>query len=492
MAALGGAAASAADGLEGESPGAPVQSLESKGGPEMVTNTPISEVSLAGTPSKAPIFEGSAPAAEDAQILTQAAELTPDPKDLEPLLKLLEKPPDEVTAWAFEQMKSLAEQKAKGEIESLPIFKVAAALKVAPTDKKEALISSLMQGVGGLPVEQRADAMRLLADLPSADVDKLSVSSSSSQASAAEIGANFARLGKEAGFTDMTSEELQTLAQVVEKEQGQLIQPLLDVVPQLSEDERNQITDALVSKGVVSKENRAMVEETVKPGGLADQFASMMKWVAVFFKYTWLVWALPLAEGIAFLAFCFVAGCVVSLVTWLLVDTLCGSLFACLAYGVKQALAESYKEFSENPMAMGKQVQASLAEGVKFDDAVPGAKPAKYLGGVMVGIILLQCAFVVLGLINLAGTLAGPCNTGPVFFSVVLCTAVMALRVLAPVGVVIFVARGVKKVNELKEQASSRVSQPLMSAAEATYGATQTEEDKTRARLAATEAEVPV
>jgi len=388
------------------------------------------------------------------------------------LQDLLEKPPAEVAAWALEQSKALGDKKT--EVESLPIFKVAQALKMAQAGEKEALLNSVMQGVGDLPVEQRAEALRLMTQMPAgvtAESLAASSSSSSGQEAASALSTNLARLAQEAAIKDMAPEELQQIAQVVEKNQGQLVQPLLDAVSELTPEERNGMTDALVSKGLVSEQNRSAVEDAIKPGGTADQFASVMKMVTWAYQHTWLVWALPVLEVALALSF-LSSGCWVALLPWLAGDAALANGIAFSAYATKHVLKSAYQEFTDNPLNMANRVQAAMAEGTKFTDAVPGANVAMYLIAGMVGLIFTGAVLVLLGLYELNATLWGAsCSSAIRLTAIITCFPIMVMRALLPVAAVFYGMQAARKVQELRGQASG--AQPLLSEAEPNYGSVE-------------------
>lgn len=395
-------------------------------------------------------------------------------EQLQPLLKLLEKPPSEVAAWAVDQMKDLSEGKTK--VESLPIFQVACALKATPAEQKETLIRSVMQGVADLPVETRTEAVRLFTQLPAPGLQDLDMAASSSmnpeiKHKASVLGASLTRLAEESGLAEWTPEEMKALGQVVEKEQGALMQPLLDIVPELGENERKQIAEALVKKGVVSEEKGAIIKEAMRPGGHADQFASLMKSLGVFYKYTWLVWVMPLVEIPAALTFAFALGCVVPLVTWLSIDAVIAMLLVICAYGVKSALASTYTRFSEDALGMGNEVQAKIAEGVKIIDAVPGANAAMYYVVGAVLLIVVGALLVILAVVEMLETLESTCGAGPRYGAIIVSVPIMAARVWYPVGLAIVGYQTYKKVSELKNQiAAQSPAAPLLSEPEENYG----------------------
>jgi len=433
---------------------------------------------MAETADAAPSLAAAAAAASTDN--PAAAELAAAAKgDLAPLMKLLEKPPGEVAAWTVAQMKDLSE--AETLVESLPIFKVAGALKDAPVEQKEALIRSMMQGVGDLPVEQRTDALRLFTQMSAPGAESLEGSPSKSPSASSVLSANMACLAKEAEITEMKPEEMQTLTQTVQKEQGCLIQPLLDVVPELSEDERKQVTNALVTKGVVSEEKRAMLEEAIKPGGHADELVSVMKWLSIF-KYWWLLFIVPIVEGTVVLGLAFGTGCSVPLVVWLTVDGMVGMKVAWLAYFTKRALQESITKLSENPMGFVTEVQASMENGVKLLDAIPGASSAIYLVVGMVGLIVIGSFLVILGVLKLVESFSftADCGEPSRLFAISLSIPIMVLRVYCPVAVACKMVHIAKKVQQAKDVSevnsraqSSQSSAPLLSDPEANYGSVE-------------------
>lgn len=388
--------------------------------------------------------------------------------DIEPLLKLLEKPPAEVAAWAVEQARDLGQ--AETLVESTPIFKVAGALRAAPVDKKEALMSRVIQGVGDLPVEQRAEAVRFIAQLPSTKPADLLKSSASSEALPL-FATNFSRVAEEVAIKEMAPEEFTTLAKAMEKEQGQLIQPLLDVVPELSEAERSRISESLVANGVVPKEHRQTLDDAIKPGGHADQLANLVRWIAFAHTYSWLVWALPIFESIVAVAIVSL-GCSAPLLIWLVIDAVLGFGAAGCAFGVKYYLKSAYAEFREDPLAMVSRVQAAMAEGSSVNDVVPGSRSALYCFVALVVLVVLGGILAIGGILQLLATMWAACPAVQRLTAIIACAPIICLRMGLVVGTILLVRKGVAKFKEYKGE--TQTSSPLVAESEANYGSAAT------------------
>jgi hypothetical protein len=385
---------------------------------------------------------------------------------------LLRRPPAEVAAWALDQAKELG--KAGVNVEQMPVFKLAGALNGAPQEAKQALVQRAVAGFGDLPVNRRAEAVRLA--MQSADIvqkaDNLEVAQMAHQHHAAAMQRlraleakqqggpnvvdasstagnlahndlelppqdpmveNLLKITKEARFNEMPPQELQSMAQAAQGQAHKLMQPqqLLDVVAELRPEEREQLTEALVEAHVVPEEQRGVLEEAVRPGGYADKLAGVLNLAAKVQQYAWVFVALPAFEFVLSLIFSYMS-CGTPLVAWLRFDSLLALCVAGAAFFTGHTLAPVYQKLKEDPMGAVQRwqsVQDVRSWKARLETAVPGVDFETYRAGAFglaasVLLILIGAVWAVIGVLELLATMVFQCA----FLTTVFCIIFIGMR----------------------------------------------------------------
>jgi len=381
---------------------------------------------------------------------------------------LLRRPPVEVANWALDQAKDLGQPGVN--VEQMPIFKLAGILNSLPKDKKQVLVQRAVSGFGDLPVQRRAEAVRLA--MKSSDIiqkaDNLEVhrmaqrehaaamnrlraleqrqadaqggqsnfqsASGVGQADQLEMGQqdplveNILRVAKEARFNEMPRDELTGMAQAAQGEAQRLIQPqqLLDVVSELNPNEREQLTEALVEARVVPEEQRGVLEEAVRPGGYADKLGGALRMANQAQRYAWVFIVIPIVEFVLALIFGYFA-CGTPLVAWLRFDALLALCMAGAVYFTGHTLAPVYQKLNEDPVGAVQRWQ-SVADvpswKVRLETAVPGVDFETYRAGAAglaatVILILVGAVWAVVGVLELLATVIMGCSVVTTFFCVI-------------------------------------------------------------------------
>jgi len=397
------------------------------------------------------------------------------------LQDLLRRPPAEIAGWALDQARDLEDPAVN--VETLPIFQLAGALKAAPPEQKQALVRGAMSGFGDLPVDRRAEAVRLamrshdiLNQAEGLELTRMAerehakamqrlaaleqrqarlegrpagvAGASSPEAGGAPPGAgrgeaaqsrppplveNLLRVAKEARFNEMQKEDLTLMAQVAQGEAVRLMEPqqLLDVVSELDQGERQQLTEALVEAHVVPEEQRGVLEEAVRPGGYVDQLGRILACVNKARKYAWVFVAIPVIEF--FLAVCLVyLSCGTPLVSWLRFDALLALGVAGAVYFTGHTLAPAYRKLNADPVGAVQRWQSMQQERrwrVKLEATVPGVSFDTYRAGaagiaVLALLVLLGAVWAVIGALELLATLLMGCSS----LTTLVCTVFVGAR----------------------------------------------------------------
>jgi hypothetical protein len=396
------------------------------------------------------------PVAEDAQT-TGSSERVPA-TDIA-LTDLLDKPSGYAAAWFLDQVKEL---EGVSDVESTDVFKVASALKNASIESKEALIGKMMQGIKELPTEQRAEFLLLVTKLPNlGNAAELKGAASSTEASG-----TFARVAQEAGAAEMPPEEKEKLAMVVQNEQGTVVPAMIEVVPELSEDQRKRLTNSLVEKGVVKEDHRVLLEETLKPGGHVDHFQSIWLWIHRAYTHTWATLVVPILEVVLIIVLA-IRGCTTPLFAWLIVDAVVAFCIAAVVHAAKYCLDYPYKEFCENPLQMSTRIKEQLGQGVNFTDTVPGSFNGLCLLMQIMSLVTISAILAVaMGFTNLLATLSSPCDGLSTALVVVGSLPILWLRLVSLSAVGWFACKSYSTVTNFKGTYDSSKSKALIPVAE--------------------------
>jgi len=377
----------------------------------------------------------------------------------------LRRPPVEVASWALDQARDLGQPNVN--VEQLPVFKLAGALKSLPREAKQALVQRAVSGFGDLPVHRRAEAVRLamrshdiMAQADNLELTRMAerehaaamqrlraleqrqaaMQQGGSQMNMADTNSqmdqpfptheplveNLLRVAKEARFNEMPPDELRSMAQAARGEAHTLIQPqqLLDVVSELNPGEREQLTEALVEARVVPEEQRGVLEEAVRPGGYADKLGAALTLAAKAREYAWVFIVLPVIEFVTALILDHY-GCGTPLVGWLRFDALLALCVAGAVYFIGHTFAPVYAILKEDPVGAVQRWQ-SVAQvrswKTRLETTVPGVEFDTYQAGglglaVLVLLIVIGAVWAIIGVLELLATVFLGCTFVTTIFS---------------------------------------------------------------------------
>eukprot|EP00927_Polykrikos_kofoidii_P029767 TRINITY_DN25676_c0_g1_i1.p1 TRINITY_DN25676_c0_g1~~TRINITY_DN25676_c0_g1_i1.p1 ORF type:complete len:481 (-),score=81.74 TRINITY_DN25676_c0_g1_i1:102-1544(-) len=407
------------------------------------------------------------------------------------LQDLLSRPPGAIADWAIEQARMISTPGV--DVEQQPIFQVASALAVAPQEEKQALIRGAISGFGELPKQRRTEVVRLAmkstavvqqATLAAGDSASLPFSRSGSNnanvvdasvpkaandvpnstssladsggnkplkrlnsldaATQSPLGQNLARIMKDTGLAGMSASDRAAISQVAQTEAVRLAQPsqLLDIVSELNEREREQLTEALVEAHVVPEEQRGVLEEAVRPGGYADKLSVTLDWVAKAREHIWVVAALPLGELLVGMLLGLLS-CGTPLISWLRYDAVFALGAAGALYFTGHTLSPVYAKLAADPIGAVQRWQSTTEVrtwAVRLETAVPGVEIETYrLGAIGLGLsivlVLVGAVWAVIGLLELLASSFFGCNG----FIVFVCLLLIVLRFGVVVGIVLLV-----------------------------------------------------
>jgi len=230
----------------------------------------------------------------------------------------------------------------------------------------------------------------------------------------------------QARLDTMSKEEAAQVMQAAQSEVSVFAQPqqLLDVVSELDEVEREQLTEALVEAHVVPEEQRGVLEEAVRPGGYADKLALAVSWLATLRQHIWVVGAIPLVE----LLLAVLLGslpCNSPVLSWLRYDAVVALGAAGAIIFAGNTLAPVYAIISQDPVGVVQRWQTSPESSTwksRLLAAVPGTQFETYrTGAIGVGIavacVLLGAIGALVALIEWLAALALGCNALTLFVS---------------------------------------------------------------------------
>jgi len=374
---------------------------------------------------------------------------------------LTARPPVEVASWALRQLTSLCREGTV--VEDLPIFRLAGAICGAPSEQKAALIRSAVEGFGQLPASEKASAIRI--GMKGMEVfeqmqqdDRLfwhvqtefeQLVSGNQRAGpqdqsvdAPPMVQNVLKVAKQLKMSDMAAGEVDNVLHEAQAAVGTIIaepQGLLGAVTELAPEERAQLADTLVEAQIVPEEQREALEQTVKPGGFADQLSQAFHLLDSARQYWWAFFALPALE----MLFSFIFGtlpCTVPAVSWLRVDAILALGVASTVYCSGQTLTPVYQKLRQDPMGAVQRWQALETEDLqqKVEHLLPGIRAETYQAG---GVAVLGCAalllfgtfWAIVGAVQLLGALLLGCSpaTALIFLCFVILRSGTVVAVLA-------------------------------------------------------------
>lgn len=292
------------------------------------------------------------------------------------LRELRSRPPADVARWALEQARELSAAGARPE--GLPVAKLAVAVRTAPQEELEGLVRSAIAGFTELPAQERADSVRLA--LRGAELAGTAAQGDIEQAAAPPppLVVNLLKVANSAHLEEVPEETWGALAAAAGAEVKETVRPrhVADVFGQLGEGERSQLTDLLVETKVVPLEQRAAVDEALKPGGHADKLHTGLAWASIARQWAPALLLLPLLEcWVAFGAPMRGGGVLTS---WLRFDCcLTIGLAAAVAF-TAVALAPVVRVFMEDPLTALRRGAAAAGSGAEtaIRAALPGVSMA--------------------------------------------------------------------------------------------------------------------
>jgi len=351
--------------------------------------------------------------------------------------------------------------------------------KSASVEEKQALVCNAVKGFGDLPAIRRAEAVRIamraqhvmqqaeglelaklaerehaaamqrLAALESRSSSGFIDASGSSHAppvpqrvrsqerlqqSGNPLVENLLRVAKEAKFNEMPRQDLSVIAQAAQREAMTQVQPqhLLDVVTQLNEHEREELTEVLVEAQVVPEEQRGLLEEAVRPGGYADKLSMALGWASLARKYVWVFVALPIVEFALSMVFGLMFECGTPLPSWLQFDSALALFVAGSIFFTGVVLQPVYEKLREDPhgaVHRWHQVSEGRSFRTKLERAVPGVDFEAYRWGAIgvfaiVFLVLVGVFWAVIGVFELLATLVLGCNVA----TLIMCMLFIGLR----------------------------------------------------------------
>lgn len=348
------------------------------------------------------------------------------------LQELLRRPPADVANWVVQQAQALS----SGEpVEQLQIFQVAGALSAVPVEQKQELMKSAISGFGQLPADQRVEALRFAVNTAVAG----SSNASNATGRADPVMQNVGKLLKEAKIDKLPPAEKQQLAQEIQQDAAQLVQPqqILEVVAELKPEEREHVTEALIEAKLVNEEQKAVLEQAMRPGGYADKLAAALKLWAMVEEYSAVILALPFLELLMALMF---GGqsCPSGLSAWLRADAISAVVMVGGVWLCSSQLEPVLQHVRQDPVGVGQQWQQNqnLPLQQRLEMLVPGVGIFAYqlsaIGAVIAVVFLaFGLANTLVGLMELLGTVIAGCSISVAIISM----CFLAVRCATVVGI---------------------------------------------------------
>ncbi|CAK0796013.1 unnamed protein product [Prorocentrum cordatum] len=338
--------------------------------------------------------------------------------DGEQLLRaLLGRPPAEIAEWALGQVEEMSRPGA--DVRSLPIFSLAGAFKDSRPEERQRLVRGALTGFGELPAARRAGAVRMAME----------TGQRASQAQATEgqdpravpLIQNLMAVATESQIQSMPQEELDSITQEAQNVAVRAMQPqqLADVVQELRPEEREMLTDTLVEAKVVPSEHRAVMEQTIKPGGYVDSLRVALTWLDWARTRAWVAVALTALELVCAVALGVLGEpCAPPNALWLQVDVAIALLASAGAGSAAWLLAEPLRKLHEDPVGTAQRWHGDGAPRdwtLRLQAAIPGVPLQTYRNGaiglcVCTVMALLGVCWALFGLENAANTIIQGCS----------------------------------------------------------------------------------
>jgi hypothetical protein len=345
---------------------------------------------------------------------------------------LLDKQPEELARWALDQVNILSSD--AGNLESLQVFQLARSLGAAPHSQKQERVRNVINGFGRLPVHERVAAVSKVVEMGGSALSISEQVEHGKQLQQANVPTdstlvkNAKRLLQVAKFNEMSKDDVTSIAQVAQSAASQIARPdeVVALVKGLQPQERQRLTDALVSANIVPNEQRGVLEDVIKPGGYVERLSIALRAVDLVCRFRYLViFFLPFVE---FVCAWTLGGqlCGTLLIWWLRADALVTLFVAAAICYMGEKLLPAYRKLREDPLGLSQHWQTVRHEcsdwRTRLDTAVPGVSVTAYQAaatGALVGIVAtcLGVLWALVGIFELLAERNSQCTSPAIFAS---------------------------------------------------------------------------
>lgn len=320
---------------------------------------------------------------------TSMVDLAKNNEPIAVLGKLLQQDPKDRTIWLSRQLKELSE--GDSDVSNQPIFKLASEFKLAPMKKKQEVVNGFLIGIEDLELEQRTEVVKQFLQIAAPDEAGASDDLEGGADNDKKFLEKIMTISVEAGLPELQDSDMKSLYK--KAEDPDIIQPILDVVPELGEGDRAKFKTVIVR--AMPEEKAAMIEDGLKPGGLVYQVAMVLRWLKWAERHEWVAYVAPLAE----LIIAFVAPAYNGILnTWLFVDALLGVVGAICAHEAVWSLQPAYEQFKNDPDGMIREVSTARSESEDWMAKVPGLRRAALRACAFLILFAVSCVWAIIGI----------------------------------------------------------------------------------------------
>lgn len=200
---------------------------------------------------------------------TSAPEVRPKGKPGRLLGDILDnKTPEEAAEWFFDEVKQLQQD---ADLERSDLYHLATALQTATTQQRQKAVRNVVSGLAQLPPKQRGRALPLVFDV----AESFKTAQAGQPAGAEKADSSLAKnLQKIAQVASAGRKDGSSLQEVARQEAISVVQKdprlVLDTVTELPKSDRSRLLEKLASTDLLPKDQKAILEQVVAPGGYAD------------------------------------------------------------------------------------------------------------------------------------------------------------------------------------------------------------------------------
>jgi len=342
--------------------------------------------------------------------------------------------PGEVADWFVTQVRKAG--KADKGVESLALYKFAAAANSATDMQRQKIAKAAISGYGAMEAEDRAQVLTLV-------VQSAAAAQPGSKKDSQLVG-NLRTIVKAARFDKMPDKEKEALIVTTQAQALEFANPqhLAEALKHMSEEERKQLSSSLVKTKLIPADQAALIEEIVQPDGILDEAGSASAAVrGAPREVVWAVVLLPLVEWFFAKRWLQTIDCTYDLEKWLHVDSCLSLAMVASVLITYKLLAPAYDILSSDPTGAMRRWQTSAAAGDDLDTRVQNTiriGASAYRIGLATAVFsvflaLASGAYAAWAIFLLIGALTDMC-VGP---SVLFEAAVIALR-FAFIAVVLY------------------------------------------------------